>query len=158
MKAQILNQLKAIEAENDVTVLYACESGSRAWGFDNSESDYDVRFIYKRNDVRDYLSLSERSEVIEMMDDDLDIVGWDIKKALYLHYRSNPNLREWTISPIVYVDWKMDIFKGLPDFDSATLKYHYLNIVKNNWRKLSEENLEITRRIIKMEQVTNIIC
>ena len=150
MKAQILNRLKAIEAENDVTVLYACESGSRAWGFDNSESDYDVRFIYKRNDVRDYLSLSERSEVIEMMDDDLDIVGWDIKKALYLHYRSNPNLREWTISPIVYVDWKMDIFEGLPDFDSATLKYHYLNIVKNNWRKLSEENLEITRRIIKM--------
>lgn len=150
MKSQIVDQLNSIEIENDVSILYACESGSRAWGFDNSESDYDVRFIYKLNDVKDYLSLSEKNDVIEKMDGDLDIVGWDIRKALYLHYRSNPNLREWTISPIVYVDSKLDIFKNLPDFDNAVLKYHYLNIVKSNWKKLSEENLKITRRVIKM--------
>jgi hypothetical protein len=150
MKAQITNRLNTIEAENDVTVLYACESGSRAWGFDNSKSDYDVRFIYKRNDARDYLSLSERSEVIEMMDGDLDIVGWDIKKALYLHYRSNPNLREWIVSPIVYLDWKIDVFKGLPDFDSGVLKYHYLNIVKSNWRRLCGDDLVLSKRVIKM--------
>lgn len=150
MKSVILNQLRTIESENDVTILYACESGSRAWGFDNSQSDYDVRFIYKRNNVRDYVALSEKSDVIEAMDGDLDIVGWDIKKALCLHFRGNPNLREWTVSPVVYIDWKMDIFNGLPDFDDAVLKYHYQSIARNNWKRLADESLELTKRDIKM--------
>ena len=71
-----------IEEDNNVTILYACESGSRAWGFDNVESDYDVRFIFKRNDLKEYLSISNQDDVIELMDGDLDMVGWDIKKAL----------------------------------------------------------------------------
>lgn len=150
MKAKIINELRNIEFKNDVTVLYACESGSRAWGFDNVKSDYDVRFIFKRNDLKDYVSISSKNEVIEVMDGDLDIVGWDIKKALYLHYKSNPNLREWLISPIKYLDWESDIFNGLPDFDRSVLKYHYMGIAGNNWKKISNENLEITKRVIKM--------
>ena len=150
MKSQIASQLEKIEKENDVTILYACESGSRAWGFDNIESDYDVRFIYKRNNLKDYLSLSDKKDVIESMDNDLDIVGWDIKKALLLHYKSNPNLREWTISPITYVDFKTDIFRGLPDFDGAVLKFHYANIASNNWRRLSKIVLNLTKRDFKM--------
>lgn len=44
----ILEQLKAIEERENVKILYACESGSRAWGFPSKDSDYDVRFIYIR--------------------------------------------------------------------------------------------------------------
>ncbi|RLC62788.1 MAG: nucleotidyltransferase domain-containing protein, partial [Chloroflexi bacterium] len=46
MKKEILAHLKAIETEMAVCVVYACESGSRAWGFPSADSDYDVRFIY----------------------------------------------------------------------------------------------------------------
>ena len=46
MENVIAQQLAKIEEDNNVTILYACESGSRAWGFDNVESDYDVRFIF----------------------------------------------------------------------------------------------------------------
>jgi len=43
---QILEQLAWIEETHNVRVLYACESGSRAWGFASADSDYDVRFMY----------------------------------------------------------------------------------------------------------------
>lgn len=45
VRVEILDRLSAVEAEHDVTVLYACESGSRAWGFASPDSDYDIRFL-----------------------------------------------------------------------------------------------------------------
>ena len=54
-RQKIINKLKKVEDEYDVKVLYAVESGSRVWGFNNADSDYDVRFIYKSNDLKDYL-------------------------------------------------------------------------------------------------------
>ena len=150
MKAEIIGKLRNIEDENDVTILYACESGSRAWGFDNVDSDYDVRFIYKSNDIHEYITLSDTSDVIECMDGKLDVVGWDIKKALKLHYSGNPNLREWLISPVKYIDWDYNIFDGLEEFDMAKLKYHYTSIAVNNWKMLSRDDLEFTKRAYKM--------
>ena len=46
MKKQILEHIQDIEREQDVKVLLAVESGSRAWGFESRNSDWDVRFIY----------------------------------------------------------------------------------------------------------------
>jgi predicted nucleotidyltransferase len=46
MKSRIVKELNEIEKNYDVKVIYACESGSRAWGFASEDSDYDVRFIY----------------------------------------------------------------------------------------------------------------
>ncbi len=46
MKEAILNELNRIENEYSVKILYAVESGSRGWGFESTDSDYDVRFIY----------------------------------------------------------------------------------------------------------------
>jgi uncharacterized protein len=99
---RIRHELKRIEYAHGVRVLYACESGSRAWGFASRDSDYDVRFLYVH--PRDwYLSVQNHRDVIERpIVDDLDIGGWELRKALRLLRKSNPPLLEWLKSPIVY--------------------------------------------------------
>ena len=92
---RVRNALAQVEAEQNVRVLYACESGSRAWGFASRDSDYDVRFLYVHR--RDwYLSVEQGRDVIERpIADDLDVSGWELRKALRLLRKSNPPLLEW---------------------------------------------------------------
>lgn len=102
MDTRINEELKKIEESEDVKIIMAVESGSRAWGFASPDSDYDVRFIYVRNKT-DYLRLDSVRDVIEWrLDEVLDISGWDIRKALQLLYKSNPTLFEWCSSAIIY--------------------------------------------------------
>ena len=97
-----MEKLKEIETTHDVKIIYACESGSRAWGFASPDSDYDVRFIYMHK-VDRYLSIESMKDVIELpVNEVLDIGGWDIKKALALLRKSNAALYEWLQSPIIY--------------------------------------------------------
>jgi len=104
MTIKICEKLSEIEAQENVKVLLAVESGSRAWGFASPDSDYDVRFIYVRA-MADYLRLDEPKDVIEwQLDEVLDINGWDLKKALVQFRRGNATLFEWSNSPVVY--WK----------------------------------------------------
>jgi predicted nucleotidyltransferase len=110
MRERILKLIRQIEAEQGVTVLFAAESGSRAWGFASKDSDYDVRFIYKRP-VRDYMKLVKPYDVLDknhglasICDEVMDFSGWDITKALNLFRASNPAMMEWIDSPIWYVD------------------------------------------------------
>ena len=102
VRLTVLEQLSAIEQEHDVTVLFACESGSRGWGFASPDSDYDVRFIYVHR-LDWYLRVDARRDVIEVpISDELDISGWELRKALQLMRASNPVLLEWLCSPVVY--------------------------------------------------------
>lgn len=103
MKRRIREILTDIECQEGVRILYACESGSRAWGFASPDSDYDVRFIYVR-ELEGYLTLSPMRDVIEKMypEENVDIAGWDLRKALLLFSKSNPSFYEWLNSPIVY--------------------------------------------------------
>ncbi len=41
MTPEIIKNLQEIEQQQQVCILYAVESGSRAWGFASSNSDYD---------------------------------------------------------------------------------------------------------------------
>lgn len=104
--AEILYRLRAIEREHDVQVLFAVESGSRAWGFASSDSDYDVRFVYKhRPEWYQSLWSDQKRDVIEpKISDKLDLSGWDVRKTLRLLRKSNPSFIEWTQSPIVYAN------------------------------------------------------
>jgi len=98
----ITAELEKIERVENVRIIHAVESGSRAWGFASPDSDYDVRFIYVR-DMRHYMKLEKTRDVIEwQLDEVLDINGWDLQKALRLLHSSNPTLFEWSNSPIIY--------------------------------------------------------
>lgn len=102
MNEQILKHLADIEEKYAVKVLFAVESGSRAWGFPSPDSDYDVRFIYIRR-KETYLSIDEYKDTIEYLQDEvMDINGWDIRKCLQLLKKSNATIFEWLQSPIVY--------------------------------------------------------
>jgi len=102
MRADIVDRLAAVESDFGVRILFAIESGSRAWGFPSPDSDYDVRFVYA-HPTDWYLSLTPGRDVIELpIADDLDIGGWDLRKALKLLLRPNPVLLEWLSSPIRY--------------------------------------------------------
>ena len=50
----IKERLSQIEERENIRIIYACESGSRAWGFVSPDSDYDVRFVFVRP-IQDYL-------------------------------------------------------------------------------------------------------
>jgi predicted nucleotidyltransferase len=135
---RVAGALSQVEAERQVRVLYACESGSRAWGFASHDSDYDVRFVYVH--ARDwYLSVEDRRDVIEQpLADELDVSGWELRKALRLLRKSNPPLLEWLKSPVVYRQDRafMGEFNALAaDFYSPRRCFaHYLHMAFGNWR------------------------
>jgi predicted nucleotidyltransferase len=94
--------LERIERERGVRILYACESGSRAWGFASPDSDYDIRFIFAHPPAA-YLRVAPPADTIELpLEEDLDAGGWDVRKALGLLAKTNGALVEWLHSPIFY--------------------------------------------------------
>lgn len=138
MEKLILSKLQKIEKTENVRILLAVESGSRAWGCASPDSDYDVRFIYVRNE-QDYLRLEKVRDVIELpVDNVLDINGWDLQKTLRLLYKSNPTLFEWFSSPIVYMETEFaDEFRRmmLEYFSGKRSLYHYINMAERNYRE-----------------------
>lgn len=148
IKDVIQAQLEAIEAEHNVRVLFAIESGSRAWGFPSPDGDYDVRFVYAHKDDW-YLSLTPGRDVIELpIDGDLDINGWDIRKALNLLLKPNPVLLEWLSSPIHY-RWNTTVCEALIGFSKqvthgAACLHHYLHLGQRQWKVYIEGKDEVS--------------
>ena len=139
MRATVLDCLRDLEATHDVSVLFACESGSRGWGFASPDSDYDVRFIYV-NRLPWYLRVEPGRDVIEQpISGELDVSGWDLRKALQLLRDSNPTLLEWLRSPIVYRQdepWAAR-FRTLAEdgFSPVRGYHHYVSMAKKNLRE-----------------------
>jgi predicted nucleotidyltransferase len=141
IEAEIQLRLRAAEKEHGVRIVYACESGSRAWGFASPDSDYDVRFLYV-HDEDWYLSfdVENRRDVIEYpIVDEIDCGGWDIRKALYLFTRTNGALLEWLNSPIRYIEqgpFAHDLRCIAPDhINAVALCYHYSHMARGNARE-----------------------
>jgi len=130
MTTRIAAALAALEAEHNIRILYACESGSRAWGFPSPDSDYDVRFIYVHA-LDWYLGLDEGPDTLNFpVDDELDLAGWELRKTLRLLRGSNAALFEWLQSPIVYHEapgFRAQIGPLLPlAFNLKAGLHHYL--------------------------------
>ena len=139
IRASISEKLDEIEALHDVRILFAVESGSRAWGFPSPDSDYDVRFVYAHR-VDWYLSLTAGRDVIELpISAELDISGWDIRKALNLLLKPNPVLLEWLSSPVRY-RWCDEVTAKLGSLarqiaHRRACRHHYLSLGESQWRK-----------------------
>ncbi|GHV81402.1 hypothetical protein AGMMS49944_31930 [Spirochaetia bacterium] len=138
-KSIIQAKLADIEKQHRVKILYAVESGSRAWGFESADSDYDVRFIYV-HEKNWYLNILPKRDVIEYpIVDEFDYSGWDLRKTLFLLNKSNPVLFEWLKSPIVY--YRDDYFYGIMEqlakdyFSPISSVYHYLHMAGGNYRQ-----------------------
>jgi len=149
MQDLIVQKLTEIECTEQVRILHAVESGSRAWGFASPDSDYDVRFIYVRDSAH-YMKLEKTRDVIEwQLDETLDINGWDLQKALRLLRKSNPTLFEWASSPVVYYttpEWA-NINAVFPSyFLSNSGVYHYLSMAEGNYREY------LKRDIVRMKK------
>lgn len=130
-----------MEQSEDIIILLAVESGSRAWGFPSVDSDYDVPFIYlHRSDWYLSIELDELRDVIEQpIRDSLDLSGWDIRKALKLFRKSNPPLLEWLQCPIVYREqfsFAERLRALLPAFYlPRACFFHYLHMARGNVRE-----------------------
>ena len=140
MKKLILDRLKELETEHNIKILYACESGSRAWGFASPNSDWDVRFMYVH--TRDwYLSIDEQKDMLDFAIDanELDLTGWDLRKTLRLFKGSNASPFEWLQSPIVYLDpynFKSRLWDLTEDyFKPRSVAFHYLGLAKSSSKK-----------------------
>lgn len=150
MKKEILESLKEVEQQHNIKVLYACESGSRAWGFPSVDSDYDVRFIYA-HDLKWYLALDKQSDTINtFLPNDLDLSGWDIRKALEHFAKSNVNLYEWLDSPLVYFDSNnfCTTLKNLivKFFNLRKAVFHYSSLADSTLEKhLNNEHISVKK-------------
>ncbi len=137
MKSKILDIIKKAEKQNKVRILWAIESGSRAWDFASKDSDYDIRCMHVGK-LDSYLGLFPPPLQINMTTKVLDLESWDVKKFTELTLKSNPQIAEWLRSPIVYIEssvrgqFKKYFDKGCSlDF----LKQHYIRMAKQNYHK-----------------------
>ena len=99
-------------------MIFVTECGSRAYGLESDESDYDIRFVYINKDKSTYdnymgVNLKTDFRPIAKVDQEtitgmfeetykVDWQGWDITKALKHLYDMNPSIYEWVFSPVIY--------------------------------------------------------
>lgn len=150
MIEEIKKELLRLENENEIKILLAVESGSRAWGFASTDSDWDVRYIYI-NRLDWYLKIDElKDSQEEILPNDIDLAGWELKKALRLFRKSNPPMLEWLRSPIIYLEQfsAAQTLRALSEryFNPKSCMYHYLSMAKGNFKEFLQKDLVRTKK------------
>ncbi|MEO8150021.1 MAG: nucleotidyltransferase domain-containing protein [Bacteroidia bacterium] len=150
MTEQIAVELKRLEQQREIKILYAVESGSRAWGFASVNSDWDVRFMYLHKPDW-YLSIDDKKESIEeILPNDIDLGGWEFRKALRLFRKSNPPLLEWLRSPIIYSEpfSTTEKLRKLMEeyFNPKSCLHHYLHMAERNFKEYLQKDMVRTKK------------
>ncbi|WP_066287545.1 nucleotidyltransferase domain-containing protein [Bacillus sp. FJAT-29937] len=162
MLDHIQQVIRQLELDYKIKVLYACEAGSRAWGFPSQNSDYDVRFIYVHR-MDWYLTIDQQRDTIEVpnrdavsipINDQLDLSGWELTKALRLLRKSNPSLFEWLHSSTVYYQAYSAIeqmrLMAKKVFSPVVGVNHYVRMAKGNFRDCIQGNERKIKRYINV--------
>jgi uncharacterized protein len=156
----VQEELNTIEQEHGIKILYAVQAGSRAWGFPSPKSDFDIRFIYKHS-MDWYLSLDKKRDVIEKQAcENLELSGWDLRKALNLYKKSNPTMLEWLhtdekiIADPVFCQKIFPIHDEL--FSAVSCYHHYLSMSKSNWYKWKKDAVKSAK--LTLHLLRGILC
>jgi uncharacterized protein len=131
MSEAIERGLLAIEKQQAVRILYACEAGSRSYGMETPSSDYDIRLITMKP-VRAYVSVVKPSLAWSHSAPPYEWHSWDMFKALELLGKSNPSLYEWFSTPIVYA--KDDFF--YTKMKEMISKHYSLQVLARHYHSL----------------------
>ncbi len=149
MHAEIVQHLAQLEQDLSIRVLFAAESGSRAWGFASPNSDFDVRFVYVPKPDW-YFTVSAKRDVIErMLPNDVDLSGWELRKALRLFKRYNAALNEWLGSPIQYRAPSLaanQMRALLPQFFKPAAALHHYGSMANSALQAMPDSAEVSAK------------
>ncbi|MFB6454196.1 DNA polymerase beta superfamily protein [Chitinophaga sp. Hz27] len=150
MIEEIRKEIARLESHHNIKILYAVESGSRAWGFASANSDWDVRYIYI-HPLEWYLKIDDQKDSQdEILDNDIDLAGWELKKALRLFRKSNPPMLEWLHSPIIYQETysTAEHLRQLQAefFSPKACMHHYLHMAEGNYENyLLDEQVRVKK-------------
>lgn len=150
-KERVSAALRDIESRHGCCVLFAVESGSRAWGFASPDSDYDVRGVFVKP-LDWYLQLKSDvpDTIVEELPGDVDVSLWDLRKALLQMAKSNASFLEWLGSPIIYRD--CGIIAALNELKTNCVNpphvaFHYASMFR---KAMESRNEDGTIRIKKL--------
>ena len=143
-KIAIPAHLRSIEKEYDVRILLAVDFGSRAWGVESKDSDWDIRLVYVHKPEW-YQKNGQRDVIEHVYENCIDVLGWDIKKALTLLKHGNLSLLEWLNSPKAYYvdeDFAKRIHSVEKDlFNSANAIRYYSHFYEKNNESILQNDL-----------------
>ena len=112
--------IKKIHQKYPVKVIFVTEWGSRAYGLESDNSDFDLRFVYIQKDNRVYKEYLNKQMTVNLFElpkvsletitgkftkkneSEIDWQGWDVTKAVKHLYEMNSSIFEWIYSPLVY--------------------------------------------------------
>jgi ycgL len=149
MSNYILDTLRKIESDNSIEIIFACDIGSRALGYSTENSDYDIRFIYIQHSKK-YLTIDKNkfTDTIKFNKDNLDFIGYDIKKALNFCLTSNTALWDMIYSSSVILETNLgNDIKNIAKkfFNKKTLIKQYTANAYNRYTKyiLNKDTVKI---------------
>ena len=152
--------LKSIEEKEDISVLQSSIVGSRGWGYEDKQSDLDIRFVFVR-DPSEYISISQHEDSIAYpIEDKKDIVGYDLGKFLRMICNQNPTAYEILFSP--KQERENEFVERIRQFaedimDPNRMIKIYQNIAKEKINELQEKNENSTKKCIYIIRMLGMI-
>ena len=159
---QILKLLRQIEIQEDIIIHYAVEVGSRSYGLNNKESDYDVRFVYSYREIalssdlmRNFAEKTDAmSDEVQVSNINIDYQGWQLSKYMLMLKKHNATAVELLETPITYLDRQefktkmINVLNSFPDSKvSKTMYHHYLQMARSNFESIERDVAKMEKRI-----------
>lgn len=165
MNGKAASLLRNIEKEQGIEIWMAAETGSHSFGLQTPDSDRDIRFIFAAKNIREYLSVKPKQEVISIKHAEYEIEGWDIFKASRLLRKSNPGIFEWFHSQTfdwtnhAYVLKIKDLIKS--HYSLRILGQHYYHMCLTNIKfleKIKGNNRKAHKTAVQAARAYLMLC